>query len=365
MCSWGKLLGRPPAGGVYTKNSSAGGNGWPEGKNMDMGKYGTTNKGNETWVREIPVIYRPFFNGFGGFFAGSAERGRWAGRQFAGAFAVWWVRELATARTRKAFGAVSRVGPRRCSLGRRWAGRAQGGGGGGGGVASRKFAPRCEPHPARAVGPDDTDELRDAGCVVGTFYGNLGSPPSQAGDTKRRRPKCRDCFRRCVRLPWPPPLSAPPRRRSPSGRSPRSRGGRRRRRPRRPRRLRHGTSAGAAAAAWRRRPRWAFETKPLEGGQPTKARVGSTTGSQEPCCRRRAPPLAATATATVAAGQPAVPVVPEPLLLHPERTDTSCVRSVSVYRAPNVARVASAFVSRWPRDCDRDRARAAASAFFL
>eukprot|EP00661_Eupelagonemidae_sp_cell13_P025562 gene25562-biopygen21001 len=33
-----------------------------------------------------------------------------------------------------------------------------------------------------------------AGCVVGRFYGNLGSPPSQAGDTKRRRPKCRIAY---------------------------------------------------------------------------------------------------------------------------------------------------------------------------
>eukprot|EP00661_Eupelagonemidae_sp_cell13_P002126 gene2126-biopygen4931 len=76
---------------------------------------------------------------------------------------------------------------------------------------------------------------------------------SQAGDTKRRRPKCRDCFKRCVRPPRPPPRAAPPRPRSRSGRSPRSRRRRRQQRPLRPCRSRRGTSAGAAAAAWLRR----------------------------------------------------------------------------------------------------------------
>eukprot|EP00661_Eupelagonemidae_sp_cell13_P000275 gene275-biopygen21095 len=76
---------------------------------------------------------------------------------------------------------------------------------------------------------------------------------SQAGETKRRRPKCLDCFGRCVRPARPPPRSAPPRR---SGRSPRSRCRRRQQRPLRPCRSRRGTSAGAAAAAaWRRRRR--------------------------------------------------------------------------------------------------------------
>eukprot|EP00661_Eupelagonemidae_sp_cell13_P012100 gene12100-biopygen13991 len=78
------------------------------------------------------VLYSPFFNGSGGFPAGSAERGRWAGRKFAGTLQ---------------FGARGRIpppgrewgaGPRELgsthrTLGRRWAGRAQGGGGGGGG----------------------------------------------------------------------------------------------------------------------------------------------------------------------------------------------------------------------------------------
>eukprot|EP00661_Eupelagonemidae_sp_cell13_P007676 gene7676-biopygen21068 len=169
MCSWGKLLGRPPAGGVYTKNSSAGGNGWPEGKNMDMGKYGTTNKGNETWVREIPVIYRfdtstyttvrsltdlaafsPVLLSAGGGQAASSQEPL----QFGGC-ASWRRRALAKPLGRcpgwVLGGALWGVGGQAARRGV----AAEGGG-----DASRKFAPRCEPHPARKVGPDDTDELR-------------------------------------------------------------------------------------------------------------------------------------------------------------------------------------------------------------
>eukprot|EP00661_Eupelagonemidae_sp_cell13_P023475 gene23475-biopygen8868 len=74
--------------------------------------------------------------------------------------------------------------------------------------------------------------------------------PSQAGDTKRRRPKCRDCFKRCVRPPRPPPRSAPPRPRKQWSKSAKSMSS-----PLRPCRSRRRTSVGAAAAAWRRRRR--------------------------------------------------------------------------------------------------------------
>eukprot|EP00661_Eupelagonemidae_sp_cell13_P020243 gene20243-biopygen19100 len=85
----------------------------------------------------LNVHYRPLFDGVGGFFAGSAERGR-CRRPDAG------------------------PGEESCRRARRWAGGAQGGGGGGGpffpnnrrgtliSPAFREFAPRCEPPPARA-----------------------------------------------------------------------------------------------------------------------------------------------------------------------------------------------------------------------
>eukprot|EP00661_Eupelagonemidae_sp_cell13_P008559 gene8559-biopygen18137 len=50
-----------------------------------------------------------------------------------------------------------------------------------------------------------------------------------------------------------PPRSVPRRRQSPSDQNPRSRGGRRRQQPLYPCQLGHGTLAGAAAVAWRRR----------------------------------------------------------------------------------------------------------------
>eukprot|EP00661_Eupelagonemidae_sp_cell13_P025103 gene25103-biopygen4475 len=110
----------------------------------------------------------------------------------------------------------------------------------------RNAAPQAPP----ARGMEEMKKC-SAGGAVGTFY--VPWIPFTSRRHNVAPAECRDCLLQALRAAY----HHARRRQSPSYQNPRSRGGRRRQRPLYPCQLGHGTFAGAAAVAWRRR-RWIF-----------------------------------------------------------------------------------------------------------